>query len=51
MMKKFSDKNIGWARDWGEIIRDVLKNLADVLFPKQPTPIPVPVRDKQGARR
>jgi len=48
---KNSDKNIFGARDWGEIIRDVLKNLADVLFPKQPAPVPVPVRNNQGTRR
>jgi len=47
---KNSDKNIG-TRDWGDIIRDVLKNLADVLFPKQPAPVPVPVRNNQGTRR
>ena len=50
-MKKNSDKNISWTRDWGEVIRDVLKNLADVLIPKQPEPVPVPVRDNHGARR
>lgn len=50
-MKKNSNKNIQWARDWGEIIRDVLKNLADVLFPKPPAPVPVPVRERPSARR